>query len=46
VLERNILYSGSVFSMLGKVLTPKILGSSTKYLILFLSVGVYWYTWK
>jgi len=39
VLERNILFSGSVFSTLGKVLTPKILGSSTKYWIFYLSVG-------
>jgi len=32
------LFSRSVFSMLGEVLTPKILGSSTKYLIFFLTV--------
>jgi len=38
VLESSILFSRSVFSMLGEVLTPKILGSSTKHLIFFLSV--------
>jgi len=34
------LSEGSVLSMLGEVLTPIILGSSTKYLIFFLSVVI------
>jgi len=35
VLESSILFSRSVYSMLGEVLTPKILDSSTTYFVFF-----------
>jgi len=44
VLESSILFSGSVFSMLGEVLTPKMLASSTKYWIFFLSAHTHAHT--
>jgi len=37
MLESCILFSGSLFSMLGEVLTPKVLESTMKYWIYFLS---------